>query len=106
MLRREGWDDRSQPSQEAEQWWRGCHSCSGRAEVKSGCRVGAWANLGGQINSGMGNVTCTSCGSASGLKGILSAGSEDLAYKVLLVWLPWLVVAAVIQSWEGMKMLR
>lgn len=43
---------------------------------------------GAELNPGLGSVTSTSCGAATGLKGIASVGSEDLGCIVFLVWLP------------------
>lgn len=77
-----GWQEPAKPGTRAGV--KGCHSCNGRTEVNTGCRVSAWADLGAELNPGVGSVTGTSCGSATELKGIVSVGSEDLATKC--VW--------------------
>lgn len=43
---------------------------------------------GAELNPGVDSITSTCCGAATGLKGIVPVGSEDLGYKVFLVWLP------------------
>lgn len=101
-LRREGWDDRNQKSGEGLpqlQW-----ESRGKGWVQ-------WQIWGSEISLGVGSgcgqrnmYLLWSCHRTRKERFLLEV--KILATKHFWLWLPFLVVAAVIQSWDRVKMLR